>query len=152
MCPPARRYGEDREAALRPAFEVLDVDGDGRIGREDLKSFFSSSAPPQKSSEPVIRSMIAAADANRDGYVAFNEFEDILHGGDGVTIMEEAFKKMDVDQDGELGLEDLKEFMKQAGLSTENEDIVGMISLAGLRGGEGVCFKDFLKVIAVDFA
>ncbi|CAA7388264.1 unnamed protein product [Spirodela intermedia] len=168
MCP-SRRYGgvgagKKREEPLRPAFEVLDMDGDGRIGRDDLKKFYFAASEAAATAteewveeeEVIIRSMIAAADADRDGFVAFEEFERVLlrrrrgDGGYGGGVMEEAFREMDRDGDGKVGFEDLRGFMEGAGLEASDDEILAMIAVAGRSGG--VRFDDLLKILAVDLA
>jgi hypothetical protein len=45
MCPGGKYAGLDHPAGagdLRPAFDVLDADRDGRISRDDLKSFYAT--------------------------------------------------------------------------------------------------------------
>ncbi|MQL82155.1 hypothetical protein Taro_014621 [Colocasia esculenta] len=108
----------EARGSLRPAFDVLDVDHNGRIGRDDLKAFYSGGG----SEDEAIGSMIAAADADRDGYVAFEEFEwVVLRGGGGGDsggggMMEEVFWVMDRDGDRRVGFADLRGYMDWAAL------------------------------------
>ncbi|XP_078444267.1 ca2+-binding protein 1 [Wolffia australiana] len=146
MCPRGSSYGEEREEQLRPAFEALDVDGDGRIGREDLKSVFGIDRP-----DALIDSMIDSADVDRDGYVAFQDFSKIIlrqrRRGSSHGILTEAFEAMDRDGDGLLGFDDLKSLMGLLGcpgLAVSDDDIRAMI---GLAGGGPVSFQNFLKVL-----
>ena len=89
MCPTGRYLGLDLSAAagvggdLRPAFDVLDADRDGRISREDLKTFYATAGG--RFDDDDLAAMIAAADADRDGFVQYDEFERLLAaraGGD----------------------------------------------------------------------
>ncbi|CAM9004173.1 unnamed protein product [Rhodiola kirilowii] len=99
---------------FRPAFDVLDTDGDGRISREDLQSFYTD--------EDVIGSMISSADFNRNGVVEYEEFERILSdsvasGGGGV--MEEVFKSMDADGDGRVSYSDFENLLEWSWIGGE---------------------------------
>uniref|UniRef100_A0A1D1YFM3 Squidulin n=1 Tax=Anthurium amnicola TaxID=1678845 RepID=A0A1D1YFM3_9ARAE len=163
MCP-SERYGRREEAMagstkgsgpLRPAFDLLDADRDGRIGRDDLKAFYSSSAGcgNQDGDDEAIGSMITAADADRDGYVAFEEFSRaVLPGGGGV--MEEVFRVMDRDGDGLLGFGDLRGYMYWARLPASDDDIRAMLRLGGAgddgEGGGGVSLEGLVKILAGD--
>ncbi|KAG6483973.1 calcium-binding protein CP1-like [Zingiber officinale] len=162
MCPSGRPHRSDpspsaASRSLRPAFDVLDADRDGRISRDDLKAFFSSSsglgAAPL--SEEDIASMISAADADRNGLVEFEEFERILCGGGGggsAAVLAEAFGVMDRDGDGKLGFGDLKAYLEMAGLPADDNDVRGMIRMAGGDATDGVSFDSLLMILAVDFS
>ncbi|XP_064950616.1 calcium-binding protein CP1-like [Musa acuminata AAA Group] len=146
MCPAGRGLAP---APLRPAFDVLDADRDGKISQDDLKAFFSSGVAAALSDEDI-GSMISAADADRDGLVEFEEFERVLgrpRGGDGV--MAEAFRVMDRDGDGKVGFGDLKAYLKMAGLPASDDDIWTMIRMGG---SDGISFDALVKILAVDLA
>ncbi|KAG6508429.1 calcium-binding protein CP1-like [Zingiber officinale] len=156
--PSASRRGAPR--GLRPAFDVLDADRDGKIGRDDLKFFFSSSSSfsglgAASLSENDIASMISAADADRDGLVEFEEFERVLCRGDAGAggVLEEAFAVMDRDGDGKVGFGDLKSYLVMAGLPADDEDVWGMIrSTGGGDAADGVSFDALLRILAVDLS
>ncbi|WOL15980.1 calmodulin-like protein [Canna indica] len=161
MCPSGRHHrGDNPSPGLRPAFDVLDADRDGKISRDDLKAFFSSSssglaAPPL--SDDDIGQMISAADADSNGLVEFEEFERVLArrgGAGGGDVMAEAFRFMDRDGDGKVGFGDLKAYLEMAGLPAGDEDVWAMLRLGG--GGrdaaDGVSFDGLLRILAVDFA
>lgn len=140
---------------FRPAFDVLDADRDGKISRDDLKSFYSASVGP--TDDDVIASMISAADSDRNGFVDFEEFERVLAGGGGagggeLGIMEEAFRVMDRDGDGLVGFEDLKKCLEWAGMGLGDEDVRAMIRMGGGDENEGVRLEGLMKILAVDSA
>ncbi|XP_074556074.1 calcium-binding protein CP1-like [Curcuma longa] len=163
MCPSGRPHRSDpspsafRSGALRglrPAFDVLDADRDGKIGRDDLKFFFSGLGAASLSEEDIA-SMISAADADCDGLVEFEEFERVLGGGDAGAggVLEEAFAVMDRDSDGKVGFGDLKAYLEMAGLPGDDEDVWGMIrSTGGGDVAEGVSFDALLRILAVDLS
>lgn len=162
MCPsernlsrPAKRTSSSTE--FRSAFEVLDVDRDGKISREDLRRFYSgfSGGNSGFDDDELIGTMISLADSNSDGLVEYKEFERVLglsrNKESGFGVMEDVFKVMDKDGDGRLSHEDLKSYMKWAGFSASDEDIKAMIRLGG--GDEnGVSFDGLLKILDLDFA
>lgn len=145
---------------FKPAFDVLDVDHDGKISCEDLKTFYAEYGKNDNDDE-VINLMITVADSNKDGYVEYDEFERVLSYGGGNKrngvkagggVLEDAFRVMDKDGDGRLSLKDLKSYMKWAGFNASDEDIKAMIKVGGGVGDEeeGVSFDRLLRILAVD--
>uniref|UniRef100_A0A0A9V6L5 Uncharacterized protein n=1 Tax=Arundo donax TaxID=35708 RepID=A0A0A9V6L5_ARUDO len=166
MCPTGRYLGLDLSAVagaggdLRPAFDVLDADCDGRISREDLKSFYAAAgATGERFDDDDLAAMIAAADADRDGFVQYDEFERLLGrataaaaGAAGCrSAMEDAFRLMDRDGDGKVGFEDLKAYLGWAGMPAADEEVRAMIRVAGGGDGDGgVGIEALARVLAVD--
>jgi len=160
MCPTGRYLGLDLSAAgvggdLRPAFDVLDADRDGRISREDLKAFYATAGG--RFDDDDLAAMITAADADRDGFVQYDEFERLLAGraaaggARGRSAMEDAFRLMDLDGDGKVGFEDLKAYLAWAGMPAADEEVRAMIRVAGGGDGdEGVGIEVLARVLAVD--
>lgn len=156
MCPSGKNLatsaGTATSAGFRSAFDVLDADRDGKISQDDLRTFcmgFSSGG----CDEGAIGSMIRAADSNKNGFVEYEEFENVLDsgGGRGGGVMEEVFKMMDKDGDGKLSHKDLKSYMEWAGFSTvDDEDIKAMIALGGGNEKDGVSYQGLLRILAVD--
>jgi calmodulin len=160
MCPGGRYAGLDLLPAgagagdLRPAFDVLDADHDGRISRDDLKSFYATSAGGERFDDDDIAAMIAAADADLDGFVQYHEFEGLLGRAAAAkavpSAMEDAFRLMDRDGDGKVGFEDLKAYLGWAGMPVADEEVKAMISVAG-DGDGGVGLEALARILAVDF-
>ncbi|KAI8012133.1 Calcium-binding protein CP1 [Camellia lanceoleosa] len=103
---------------------MLDVDDDGNISRDDLRSFYSefSVGGEKAAEEEVIGTMMSVVDSNKDEYVEYGEFEKVLdsrrngsRGGERLGVMEEAFRVMDRDGDGRVGEEDLRSYLWRAG-------------------------------------
>lgn len=106
----------------------------------------------------MVKAMITVADANKDGYVQYEEFEGVLKEksdrgkkeksyGDG-GVMEEVFKVMDKDGDGRLGVNDLRDYLRFAGIEVGDDEIKAMIKL-GCNGGDernGVSFDGFVNI------
>ncbi|MBA0629220.1 hypothetical protein Godav_023811 [Gossypium davidsonii] len=162
MCPSERNLSRPAKAKsssteFRSAFEVLDVDRDGKISREDLRIFYSGfcSGNSGFDDDEMIGTMISLADSNSDGFVEYEEFERVLglsgNKASGFGVMEDVFKVMDKDGDGRLSHEDLRSYMKWAGFSASDEDIKAMIRLGG-GDGNGVTFNGLLKILALNFA
>ncbi|XAR49705.1 hypothetical protein NMG60_11032981 [Bertholletia excelsa] len=158
MCPTGTTSlprSPDGGSPLRPAFEVLDADSDGRISRDDLRALYAAGfchcgAPEDE----VIATMMSVADKNSDGYVEYEEFERVLKEREGGEmrkrgVMEEAFRVMDRDGDGRVGHDDLREFFQWAGLDAGEEEIRAMIRLGGGDERQGVTYDGLLKILAI---
>ncbi|KNA18508.1 hypothetical protein SOVF_070110 [Spinacia oleracea] len=148
---------DEPTSEFRRAFEVIDFDHDGKISGEDLRLFYTSFSGSGDDDE-MIKAMISVADANKDGYVQYDEFEKVLKErrvkgmkeksyGNG-AVMEEVFKVMDKDGDGRLGVNDLSDYLRLAGIEIANDEIKAMIKL-GCGGGDekdGVSFDGFVNI------
>ncbi|GAA0162475.1 actin or actin-binding cytoskeletal protein [Lithospermum erythrorhizon] len=158
MCPTGTTTCVDTSSStnLRSAFDVLDVDHDGKISRSDLQSFYGGYLGPGTSQDDVIGSMITLADSNNDGFVEYHEFEKVIESNNGKRnengdgIMEDVFKVMDKDGDGKVGVDDLKTYLGLAGFDAGDEDVMAMLKLAGPDcNAGGVTYQGFLKILAV---
>lgn len=139
-----------RGSDLRPAFDVIDADRDGKISKDDLRAFYAGLSGSGAPEEDMIGSMMTVADANEDGYVEYEEFESVLPGQSGGSgVMEEVFRVMDRDGDGMVGFEDLQNYLKWARFEAGDEDIRAMIRLGGGDENRGVTFDGLLKILAV---
>ncbi|KAI4371372.1 hypothetical protein MLD38_019615 [Melastoma candidum] len=141
--------------ALRPAFDILDADGDGRISQEDLSSFYAG-LPGDAiiDEEDVVGTMISLADEDQDGYVGYEEFVRVVvaeqgrgQGGGGGGVMGDVFRMMDVDGDGKLSREDVAGFMRSAGFCPRDEDVEAMVMLGA---GGVVTYDSFMKILGID--
>ncbi|KAL5996481.1 hypothetical protein ACLOJK_026561 [Asimina triloba] len=154
MCPSERHSRPEMEpqAYLRPAFDVLDTDHDGKISPDDLRAFYTGAGAG--ASDDDIGSMISAADSNKDGFVQFEEFETIVGGKKAAAapggVMEDVFRVMDRDGDGKVGFGDLRDYMNWAGLRASDDEIKAMIKMGGGDAREGVCFDGLVKILTVD--
>lgn len=155
MCPSSSspRSETTGSSKIRPAFEVLDSDCDGRISLDDLRTFYAGLSGPDATEEDM-GSMISMADSNRNGFVEFDEFERVLGcctttNGGGGGFMEDVFRVMDRDGDGKVGFDDLKSYMGWAGLSASDEDIRAMIRMGG-GDAAGVGYDGLLRILSVE--
>ncbi|KAJ4954545.1 hypothetical protein NE237_011328 [Protea cynaroides] len=160
MCPSGRTSSWESarvSSDFRPAFELLDVDRDGKISLDDLRKFYSGYA--SGASDEDIGSMILVADSNKDGFVEYEEFERVLVPFQSQSqsqpprdnsVMEDMFTVMDRDGDGKVGFDDLKSYMKWAGFQADDEDIRAMIRLGGGDDHDGISCESLFKVLALD--
>ncbi|KAK9098681.1 hypothetical protein Syun_025726 [Stephania yunnanensis] len=75
----------DQGEELRKAFNVFDGDRDGLITVEELGSVLSSLGLKQGSRIEDCKEMIRKADKDGDGMVNFDEFQEMMKGGEGLV-------------------------------------------------------------------
>ncbi|KAL4291144.1 hypothetical protein GQ457_14G009810 [Hibiscus cannabinus] len=161
MCPSERNLNRPDNGFLasdfRSAFEILDVNRDGKINKEDLRRFYAGFSNGFNDDDEMIGTMISLADLNRDGFMEYEEFVCVLRGHkkkvpSGYGVMEDVFRVMDKDGDERLSHQDLKSSMYWVGFPVSDEDIKAMIRLGSGDGGNCVTFDGLLKILAVDFS
>ncbi|KAJ2661596.1 hypothetical protein IWW48_002305 [Coemansia sp. RSA 1200] len=69
---------ENKEDEIKEAFRVFDVDGDGKIDANELRTIMTSIG--EKLTDEEVDEMIREADANGDGRIDYNEFAAMLSG------------------------------------------------------------------------
>ncbi|CAM8907998.1 unnamed protein product [Rhodiola kirilowii] len=142
----ASTLDEEELADLRDQFDAIDVDKNGVISLEEMRQALAKDLP-FKLKETRVKEILQAIDSNTDGMVDFSEFvAATLH----VHQMEEhnsemwqqrskaAFEKFDLDKDGFITPEELKQQMGLKGslnplLEEADIDRDGKISLPEFR-------------------
>ncbi|MCO5605342.1 hypothetical protein L7F22_059524 [Adiantum nelumboides] len=149
---------------LSQAFHMLDRDGDGAIGFRDLSAFFNGCLRQSISHEEAA-SMISVADLNGDGAVGLDEFQHLMRVPEGAAslilkqqaaaqqaALQEVFDVLDVNKDGRLGRDDLREAMAMSGQSFSEQELDAMVQAAAGPGSEGgyrsaIDFEAFSKLM-----
>jgi calmodulin len=79
----ARRVRDsDLEEEQLEAFKIFDKNGDGKISIEELKSvvtIITSNLLDKEITDEEIAHMFRAADKDEDGFLSYNEFNDIIN-------------------------------------------------------------------------
>jgi calcium-dependent protein kinase len=108
----AYRLSSNRETTdLQKLFKSLDLNGDGKLSKEELNIAFSRLA----TSESIdIDRIMQRCDSNKNGYIDFTEFltasidwKQALSG----ERLEALFKELDKDNDGAITIEEIKIFL-----------------------------------------
>mmetsp|Transcript_9496 Transcript_9496/g.21559 ORF Transcript_9496/g.21559 Transcript_9496/m.21559 type:complete len:187 (-) Transcript_9496:48-608(-) len=73
-----------REQKLRYAFKIYDVDGDGKISREDLKETLQLITMSNDADflEEVLDQVFQEADSDEDGFILFEDFSKVVMNSD----------------------------------------------------------------------
>jgi len=99
-----------------------------------------------------LHQMIEESDQNHDGVIDFQEFLDMVRRQEILQTNEpdiglEAFKVFDVDGDGFITAEELRQIMAKLGETLTDEEVEMMIDEADVDGDGQVSYKEFSKLL-----
>mmetsp|Transcript_23882 Transcript_23882/g.68597 ORF Transcript_23882/g.68597 Transcript_23882/m.68597 type:complete len:155 (+) Transcript_23882:122-586(+) len=134
----------------REAFKMFDKDGDGCITAAELGTVMRSLG--QFPTDEELRQMIDESDQNHDGVIDFQEYLDMVRRQEILQASEpdiglEAFKVFDVDGDGFITAEELRQIMEKLGETLTDEEVDMMIEEADADGDGQVSYKEFSKLL-----
>ena len=67
-----------KEEKLHSAFALLDLDGNGRISKDELKTVLGKDQDMSKKDDSYWENMIKEVDKNGDGEIDYSEFIDMM--------------------------------------------------------------------------
>lgn len=113
------------EIALRDAFNKFDANGDGVIDKEELAQLLKDHLKLNEAPTPVqLARIMAKVDLNANGKIEFHEFKIMM-----IERMKTkntflvTFKNFDLDGDGYITADELRESMKKVHSDTTEEEI-----------------------------
>lgn len=68
-----------KEEKLLHAFKMLDLDGNGRISKEELREVLGKEMKAEDNSEEYWERMVNEVDKNGDGEIDYSEFIDMMN-------------------------------------------------------------------------
>ena len=145
---------------LREDFKIFDLDGDGKISREELGTVLRSLG--ETLTDADVEQMIKDADANGDGGIDFEEFinmnvntadsEKATVSSDDQSVMEAlqlAFNVFDSDKDGFISAGELQRVLSCLGDDHMSlEDCRYMIGCVDTDGNQLVDFQEFQALMS----
>lgn len=133
---------------IRHIFSVIDKDGDGKIGREDLIKQLTS-VMTHDAAESQVDKIINQVDGNMDGYIQYTEYlkasidKNILLSRNNLYM---AFSIFDIDKNGTLSIGELMNWLADS--EDKNLDTWGELIKEADQNGDGQIdlneFTDFL--------
>lgn len=133
---------------LSQIFNSIDLDGDGKLSREELMTEYCKSKPPDEAEEAVNRIM-KEVDINCSGYIDYSEFlmatlkqETLLSKEN----LESAFKAFDLDGSGSINFNDLKQALGQEMDSGDSmwQEIINKVD----KNNDGIIdLKEFMEMM-----
>ncbi|KAL0266997.1 UNVERIFIED_CONTAM: hypothetical protein PYX00_009385 [Menopon gallinae] len=143
---------------LRDAFMVFDKDGDGRITKDELGRVMRSLG--QFATEEELQQMLKEIDFDGDGHFSFEEFVQLLLGGDhlGGTLLDntpadeekelrDAFRVFDKHNRGFISATDLRAVLQCLGEQLSEEEIEEMIREVDVDGDGRIDFGEFVRAL-----
>jgi calmodulin len=155
----SRQLTKEQMEDIREAFDLFDKDQDGRITSIELLTVMKALRQP--ASDVEIQEMITHADKDGNGTVEFDEFLSMMtrrltsHDPDDEeaarrrheTEMRQAFRVFDIDGDGLIDADELRQTMENLGERLSDEDVRAMIREADKNGDGKVDYEEFVHMI-----
>eukprot|EP00092_Neocalanus_flemingeri_P000651 GFUD01000693.1.p1 GENE.GFUD01000693.1~~GFUD01000693.1.p1 ORF type:complete len:3364 (-),score=1087.83 GFUD01000693.1:1093-10800(-) len=147
---------------VRQAFKKFDADGDGEISIQELKAGASSVG---KFSDGELSAVFAIGDIDNDGKMSFPEFARLVLPSADEKISQlkktigsanevaAAFKKFDMNNDGQISSQELQNGLKSSGLNFTNQEVDVIFAVADLDGDGEISAAEFEHLLgtAVSF-
>ena len=131
--------------ALRQAFQALDLNGDGQLSKEELRTGLTKLLPASQADSEAKRVM-KLTDGNQNGALEYSEFiisaypeERLLD----VSNLKMAFDSFDRDASGKISLEELKETVMVRGGEEDSAVWTELVRQIDTSGDGEVDFDEF---------
>lgn len=145
-------FSPEQIEGLKAQFDVLDLNGDGRITGDELSTLLRRDAYAHltDAQRQEILDSYTAADTDGDGMIDFAEFLGLLdrqRTDDPRDAFRKAFDEYDVDGDGFLTAEDFKRITAQQGEEMTTEQAEAMIQMADGNKDGKVSFDEYYTIL-----
>lgn len=133
---------------LRKVFQAIDVNGDGKLSKEEIFTYYCKEMG-EEAAEEEARRIIDAVDSDHSGFIDYTEF--IKATLDSKTFasagfLKKAFDMFDKDGSGSISATELRKIL--AGGSLCEDTMWGeIIKTVDLNGDGEIDFKEFEKII-----
>ncbi|WKY17324.1 hypothetical protein Q1695_001713 [Nippostrongylus brasiliensis] len=141
----ASDVGEIRDDDLKGIFREFDLNGDGYIQRDELRSVMQKMG--QSPTEEELDAMFNAADQDHDGNIDFNEFLQIAHANPLSLSLKAVFEELDVDGDGYITRSELRTAFQRMGHSLSDQDIKAIYKHVDVNNDGKINFHEFCQMM-----
>ncbi|KAL7124032.1 hypothetical protein ABFS83_14G021100 [Erythranthe nasuta] len=139
---------EEQIVEFHEAFTTFDKDGDGCITIEDLARMMRC-LDQINPTEKELRDIINEIDSDGNGTIELDEF--LIHMAKKLKEIDEAketFKVFDIDQNGYISANEIRQAMVKLGHELTDEEVNQMIREVDLDGDGRISFDEFVKTMA----
>merc|ERR1712012_284959 len=138
----------------RGSFDRFDVDGDGEITYDELVAGLGGEYTANE-----IDAIFAMGDTDQEGHISFLEFSKVMLPScqealnkfwrcfKTVSNVREAFKKFDVDNDGQISRQEVVQGASAAGLRLSSEEVDTLFILGDKDGNGQIDFSEFAQIM-----
>eukprot|EP00088_Acartia_fossae_P012304 TRINITY_DN1633_c0_g1_i1.p1 TRINITY_DN1633_c0_g1~~TRINITY_DN1633_c0_g1_i1.p1 ORF type:complete len:1625 (+),score=462.94 TRINITY_DN1633_c0_g1_i1:438-4877(+) len=133
---------------IKQAFRKYDIDGDGHISRDELRHVMSSF------SETEVDSVFALGDMDQSGNIDYQEFVLLMLANASSMLnklsskfrsigdIKSAFKQFDVNRDGQISRDELKN-----GMRISNDELEVIFAVGDLDGDGEINIGEFIRIM-----
>ncbi|XP_033708205.1 uncharacterized protein [Tursiops truncatus] len=143
----AEQLSKEQAAEFMETFHRFDKDKDSAISTQELGAVMQERG--LNPSEATLKGFIARDDADGDGVISSQEFLAVIAKGVQARVraddLRTAFHAFDLDGDGHISMDELKQAMAQLEVSQEELDI--MIREADVDRDGQVSYEEFVRVL-----
>lgn len=140
----------EQVAEFKEAFSKFDKDGNGSINTQELGAVMQ--ALGKDLSEAELKEFISKVDTDADGVISFPEFlEEMVRGMKAwgkKQDLQEAFRVFDVDGNGYISVDELKQVMAKLGEELSQEVLEAMIHEADVDQDGQVNYEEFVRILS----
>lgn len=131
---------------LKAAFTMFDKNGDQKISESELKQVMHYLG--LKTSEDEVKAMIQVVDKNRNGYVDYDEFIQMMTQTQIKPLnadeeLKKTFNIFDIDGNGYISHDEIKKTMEHLGENVTDEEVNDMIKAADKNGDGRIDINEF---------
>lgn len=141
---------EEQIEHLKDVFEFLDKNGNEKIEAKELADGLRAAGmnPSQKD----VQDLIDSYDQSGDGALSFSEFIGAYVEFTGKSKQKEEelhdlFVKLDVNQDGKISRDELKEFLSQGGEPFDEDEIERVFTEFDTNGDGFISFQEMAEAL-----
>merc|ERR1719410_3100056 len=144
---------------VKMAFKRFDADGDGEITIQELKN-----GAGQGFSSGEILAVFSLGDSDQNGRLSFAEFAQLVlpsarekvcqlkKSFNNSRAIEEAFNRFDVNKDGNISCEELRNGLNSSGLRFNDQEVMTVFAMADIDGDGEISLAEFSALLGSEAA